>query len=157
MNLSRLALIGTASAALITLTACGSQDAEESATAASDGPRMIERSAPQRNAEPAAQIAPEEDFRVIPRLEGQLEERGLGMDVIIDASSKRAYGESLRWIAEDVSREQMASLERSIRFIHMYHPAVLGQEARMLSVIDGKTGNEVITMATEVAAKRRSR
>ncbi|MDT8437966.1 MAG: hypothetical protein RQ729_03015 [Wenzhouxiangellaceae bacterium] len=138
----------------LTLTACG-KDEPAAPETASSGPSMVERAAPRQQNQPAAQVSQDEDFRVMPRVEGQLDGDGMGLDVIIDASSKRAYAESLRWIAEDASKEQMASLERSIRFIHMYHPSVLGQEARMLDVINGKTGNEVIAMATEVSQKRR--
>lgn len=157
MNLSRFVLTSLAAAAAMALVGCSGEEPAETEKAAADGPSMIERSAPQQAQRPVAQISEDEDFRVMPRVEGALEEEGMGLDVIIDASSKRAYGESLRWIAEDVSSEQMASLERSIRFIHMYHPAVLGQESRMFDAIDGKTGNEVIAMASELITKRGSR
>jgi len=139
------------------LAGCGKEEPQTEVTEDQDRPRMVERQAPRREAraEPAAQTQPDEDFRVIPKLEAGSEEEGMGLDLIIDASSKQAYAESLRWMAQDASREQIASLERSVRYIHMYDPSVLGREERMLEIINGKTGNEVIAHAATIAQRRR--
>ncbi|MDT8450206.1 MAG: hypothetical protein RQ847_08515 [Wenzhouxiangellaceae bacterium] len=146
----------TASAALL-LTGCGSEEPEQSESVPETSPRMIERDAPRRD-EPDATPETEpakDDFRVVPDVEGALEEEGMGLDVIIDASSKQAYAESLRWIAEDASKDQVQQLEGAIRYIHMYDPSVFGNEERMLKVIDGKTGQEVIEYATRLRNERR--
>lgn len=144
-------------AVAVSLGGCGKDEPSAESTAEPDRPAMVERQAPRREAraEPAAQTQPDEDFRVIPRLEPGSEEEGMGLDLIIDASSKQTYAESLRWIAQDASREQIASLERSVRYIHMYDPSVLGREDRMLQFINGKTGNEVIAHAETIAQRRR--
>lgn len=151
-----LAALLAATAALI-VAGCGSEEPEQSDAAQEPAPRMIEREAPRRSEpEPAPSSEPaEEDFRVVPDVDGALEEDGMGLDVIIDASSKQAYADSLRWISEDASKDQVQKLESAIRYIHMYDPAVFGNEERMLNVIDGKTGQEVIEYATRLRNERR--
>lgn len=153
-------IIPTAIAAAALLVAgCGNDEqAEQAEQAAETGesPRMIQREAPRSAPGPE----PEEDrksadFRVVPDLEGKLEQDGMGLETIIDASSKQAYAESLRWIAEDVSQQQYESLERSLRMIQAYDSSVLGNEKRFLESIDGKTGQEVIDRATQLIQNRR--
>ena len=92
---------------------------------------------------------------MVPNLEGRLEKDGLGLETIIDASSKKAYADSLAWIAEDVSAEQYKQLERSLRYIRVYDSSVLGNEQRFLELIDGKTGQELIDRASRLIAERR--
>lgn len=158
-NIRSLAAAFAASAALL-LGGCGGDEPEQAETVQDEAaPRMIERDAPSRNrSEPEPVTEPaDEDFRVVPKMDGALEEDGMGLDVIIDASSKRAYADSLRWIAEDASKEQFDDLERSIKYIHMFDPSVFGNEERLLEAIDGKTGHEVIEHATSLMRERRSR
>jgi len=145
------------SAFALILAGCGGDEEAESVAEESSAPSMIQRSAPKpAERQPTAIISEsEEDFRVMPRLEGAAEEEGLGLETIIDASSKQAYADSLRWIAQDTTKQQFAELERSIRFIHMYDPSILGQESRMLQTIDGMTGAEIIARAQEINRRRR--
>lgn len=143
------------------LGGCGKDEAEQATVETDNSPRMIQREAPRRTAtpEPAATLAEDKatDFRVVPRLEGQLEEDGLGLEAIIDASSKHAYAESMAWIAEDVSTDQYKRLERSLRYIQTYDTSVLGNEQRFLQFIDGKTGQELIDRASRLIAERGQR
>lgn len=155
----RLSIITTVSALLLLSAGCSDDPApNEQTETETSSPEMVQREAPgepERQESPST-TSPETDFRVMPRVSGQLEEDGMGLDTIIDASSKRAYAESLRWIAEDASQEQMQQLERSIRFIHMYDSSIMGSEERLMGTIDGMTGNEIISRATELQKQRRS-
>lgn len=139
------------------IAGCGNdpaEDADQPATA--ESPRMIEREAPRRPASPEPETSQSAtDFRVVPDLEGKLEEDGMGLDTIIDGSSKTAYAESMAWIAEDVSAEQYDRLERSLRYIRSYDSSVLGNEQRFLATIDGKTGQELIDRANRLLQERR--
>ncbi len=154
---SRISLLAII-AVVVGLTVSGCSKDEQAAEPASESerPAMVERQAPLRETrQEPSNTDPEPDFRVIPKLNPGIDEDGMGLDLIIDASNKDAYAQSLRWIAEDASREQLARLERSVRYIHMYDSAVLGREERMLQLIDGKTGNEVIEHAARIAQNRR--
>jgi len=145
------------SAASLALTGC-SNDEEVETGSSDDTPQMIERQAPARQASTASESAPtrdKDDFRVMPRIDGSLEDDGMGLETIIDASNKQAYADSLEWIAEDVSKQQFDRLESSIRYIHMYDSSVFGDENKLMSVIDGKTGNEVIEHAKQIRDRRR--
>src|SRR6056297_3168570 len=136
---------------------CSEDASVENAEEVASAPRMVERQAPVRTAptRTASQAAGQDDFRVVPQLDGSLEEDGMGLDVIIDASSKQAYADSLEWISQDASKEQFSRLENAIRYMHMYDPAVLGREAELLATLDGKTGHEVIARAQELMKERR--
>lgn len=141
----------------ILLTGCGGDEPAEQETAAGEAPQMIQRGAPRRNAavEPEPKPGSSNDFLVVPDLEGELEEPGLGLQTIIDASSKDAYAESLRWISQDVSASQYQSLEKSLRYIKAFDSSVMGSEKRFLDSIDGMTGQEIIDRASTLIANRR--
>ncbi|HMB39751.1 MAG TPA: hypothetical protein VKO85_11780 [Wenzhouxiangellaceae bacterium] len=136
------------------MTGCGGDESAEQETAVSDSPQMIQREAPRRKAAVEEQPAASNDFLVVPDLEGQLTEDGLGLQTIIDASSKDAYAESLRWISQDVSPEQYQALERSLRYIKAFDSSVMGSEKRFLEAVDGKTGQEIIDRAAELVSRR---
>ena len=140
------------------INGCGEDQAEQAAET-ENSPQMIQREAPKRSpsSERTETIVEDDatDFRVVPNLEGRLEEDGLGLETIIDASSKKAYADSMAWIAEDVSAKQYDQLERSLRYIQAYDSSVLGSEQRLLRLIDGKTGQELIDRASRLIAERR--
>lgn len=152
-NLFKSALALSVSVTL--LTGCGGDEPTEQETAARESPQMIQRDAPRRTAEVETQAAPSNDFLVVPRLEGELEQDGLGLETIIDASSKDAYAESLRWISQDVSASQYERLEQSLRYIKAFDSSVLGSEERFLETVDNKTGQELIDRAGKLIAERR--
>lgn len=137
------------------LTGCGGDESTEQETAVSESPQMIQREAPRRTAEVETPAPESRDFLVVPDLEGQLAEDGLGLETIIDASSKDAYAESLRWISQDVSADQYKRLEQSLRYIKAFDSSVRGSEKRFLESIDGKTGQEIIDRAGKLIAERR--
>jgi len=137
------------------LTGCGGDEPAEQETAAGDSPQMIQREAPRRTTVVEPQPEASNEFLVVPDLEGELEEDGLGLETIIDASSKDAYADSLRWISQDVSAAQYKRLEQSLRYIKAFDSSVLGSEKRFLETIDGKTGQELIDRASKLIAERR--
>jgi hypothetical protein len=144
-------------AAIASITAgCGGDDGEAEQQLADDGPAMIERQAP-AEPRPTARAPQQQDdeFDVTPNLDGRLEQDGMGLETIINAGSRSAYTESLRWISEDVSANQYRNLERSLKYIQAYDPSVLGSEQRMLEVVDGMTGQEVIERAQTLMQQRR--
>ena len=149
------ALLVLFSAALT--TGCG-EEPEQQAEQPENDAAMIEREAPQRPSGTEEQAQSDQDatdFRVVPRLEGKLEEAGMGLETIIDASNKQAFADSMSWIAEDVSQQQYKRLERSLRYIQAYDSSVLGNEQRFLELIDGKTGQELIDRAGRLLQDRR--
>jgi len=95
--------------------------------------------------------------RFVPDVEGQLEAAGGGLQSIIDGSSPNAFNESLQWIASDTSAEQYRELESAIRFLNVYDPAVLGNDAKMRERLNGLTGQEVIDLAAQVSKQRSGR
>lgn len=144
-------------AASLALTGCG-KDEETETGSPDNSPQMVERQAPARQASTASESSTAKDkdnFRVMPKMEGSLEEDGMGLETIIDASNKQAYADSLEWIAEDVSKQQFDRLESSIRYIHMYDSSVFGNENKLMSLIDGKTGKEIIDHAKQLRDQRR--
>ena len=154
---SKFYILVLISAASLALTGC-SKDEEAETSSSDNSPQMIERQAPARQPSTASEpdtAKDEADFRVIPKLDGSLEEDGMGLETIIDASNKRAYADSLQWIAEDVSKQQFDRLESSIRYIHMYDSSVFGDESKLMTLIDGKTGKEIIDHAKQIRAQRR--
>lgn len=156
---SRFALTGIAFAfAAALLSGCSGDDDSRSEASQSESPRMIERDTPERNRDrnaPATVESDEADFAVMPDVQGSAQEEGLGLETVINAGNKQDYAQSLKWIAEDTSREQFERLETSIRFIHMYDASVYGDESKLLAAIDGKTGNEIIAYADAMIQQRR--
>lgn len=136
------------------LTGCGDDETGQRETEVPDSPQMTQREAPRRSAVVVEKPDESNDFLVVPDLEGQLAEDGLGLQTIIDASSKDAYAESLRWISQDVSADQYQALERSLRYIKAFDSSVMGNEKRFLETVDGKTGQEVIDWAAELVSRR---
>jgi hypothetical protein len=153
----RLSVITTVSALLLLSTGCSDDPApNEQTDTETSSPEMVKREAPADSTRTTGTASAQEDFSVVPDVSGRLEQEGAGLDTVIDASSKQAYAESLRWIAEDASQEQMRRLERSIRFIHMYDPTIYTSEQRLMDRIDGMTGAEIIELAREMQQQRES-
>jgi hypothetical protein len=153
----RLSVITTVSALLLLSTGCSDDPApNEQTDTETSSPEMVQREAPADSTRTTGTASAQEDFSVVPDVSGRLEQEGAGLDTVIDASSKQAYAESLRWIAEDASQEQMRRLERSIRFIHMYDPTIYTSEQRLMDRIDGMTGAEIIELAREMQQQRES-
>lgn len=160
------AVLALAAAGLI-LTACSSEPEQEPEAEARSAPQPAPRDVPQRQArEPRMNNAPEmEDvpptrdarYTFVPKIDGELEEDGLGLQVILDGSSKQAFEESLEWVAADASQKQYSRLEMALRYLHTYDPQVMGSADRMHQRVDGMTAEEVINLAQTLNQERVSR
>jgi len=153
-NLNRILVI-TMTAAF--LAACGDKPAPDSGDNESSSPQMIERKASGAEAEQAEQAQfkqPSTTNQALIDNEGRLAEDGSGLELVINATDAAEFSDSLRWIAEDSSKEQFDRLETALRVIRTYHPQVLGSEERMLQLVDGKTGNELIVESVRVMQNR---
>lgn len=149
------------------LTACSSEPDQEPETTAQAAPQPAPRDVPERRSrEPRMTNAPEIDevpvprdtrYTFVPKLEGELEEDGLGLQVILDGSSKEAFEESLQWVAADASNTQYKQLERALRYLNTYDPRVMGDSDRMRQRVDGMTAEEVINLAHSLNQVRVSR
>lgn len=150
------------------LTGCGGDPEPEPQAEPEPAVETTPRPAPIRRpgTEPSMATGPEDKpmppasearYQFVPQVEGQLEEAGAGLEMIIDASSQAAFNDSLALIAESTSAEQYGLLERSIRFINTYDQSVLADAARMREMLDGMTAQEVIDRANALAADRYNR
>ncbi|NKI34057.1 hypothetical protein HFP89_02605 [Wenzhouxiangella sp. XN79A] len=150
------------------LAGCGSDPEPEPQAEPDTAMETAPRPAPIRRpgTEPAMATGPEEKpmpsvadarYQYVPKVEGQLEDDGTGLEMIVDGSSQAAFNDSLALIAESTSAAQYSSLERSIRFINTYDQSVLGNPERMREMFDGMTAQEIIDRAAALAEDRYNR
>lgn len=92
--------------------------------------------------------------QVVPDVDGQLETDGDGLQLFLDGTSDAAFRDTLAQVASGTSEAQYRDLERSIRFLVAYDPAVLGSPQRLRETVDGMTGEDVIARADELARAR---
>lgn len=164
----RTAMIFALAASMLLLSGCGgSQDTGDVETEETSV-EPVERPLPTRatRGDPSMATGPEEKempsasqarYQVIPRAEGTLAEDGNGLKMIIDASSAEALRDSLVLIGENTSADQYGELERALRFVTTYDPAVLGEPGLMRQAVDGMTAEEVIQHAREISRRRYQR
>ncbi|MFN2333206.1 MAG: hypothetical protein ABR550_02115 [Wenzhouxiangellaceae bacterium] len=148
------------------LIACSSEpEPELESTAGNDSPQLAPRSQPAEKPADSGLVRTSDNlptatggarYTVVPKLEGELEQAGNGLQLMIDGTSEAAYNQSLEWIAEASSKEQYASLESAIRYISIYDARILRNKQRMLEVFDGMTGEQIEALAGEIQ-KTRSR
>lgn len=144
---------------------CGSEEpapVEESAQAgqeqSADSEReIVRRSERQEQAQALPRRDREDPEKKVPRAEGQAEEDGYGLTMIVDGSSPQAFAESLDLIAMDSSQEQYRKLDASLRFLATYDTAAWSGLPNLYKTLDGMTGEEIIERAEDMRDKRRSR
>ncbi|MBY6205477.1 hypothetical protein [Halomonas denitrificans] len=117
----------------------------------SSGPPVRMATGPERQSLPNAADA---RYQVVPKVEGQLDSEGEGLETILDATSDAAFRQSLNDVAASTSAEQYGELEQAIRFLLAYDPAVLGSSEQLRDLVDGMTGAEVIARAKGLAETR---
>ncbi|NEZ04089.1 hypothetical protein G4Y73_07975 [Wenzhouxiangella sp. XN201] len=150
---------------LVLAVACGQSEepAVEAETEAAqeqstDSDREIRRSAERE--EPAElprrdQVDPE---KKIPRMEGEAEEEGYGLTMVVDGSSPQAFQESLELIAMDTTSSQYQQLDAALRYLGTYDSSAWGGGMSALyKSLDGMTGEEIIQRAQEMRQERRNR
>jgi hypothetical protein len=94
--------------------------------------------------------------RELPRFQGELEEDGYGLSMIVDGTSPEAFRQSLELIASDTSATQYQNLNSSIQYLHTYS---LGTRdlASFYQTLDSLSGEEIIQRAQEQRQRRRGR
>ena len=144
---------------------CGSEEpapAEESTQAAqeqsTDNERdIVRRSDRQEESQPLPRRDSQDPERKVPRIEGQAQEEGYGLTMVVDGSSPEAFSESLELIAMDTSQEQYQRLDASLRYLATYDTAAWSGLPNLYKTLDGMTGEEIIERAIEMREKSRSR
>lgn len=148
---------------LLLAAACGQDEEpaveEETEVAqeqqSTDDGREIRRSSERE--EPAElprrdQVDPE---KKIPRMQGEAEEEGYGLTMVVDGSSPQAFQESLELIAMDTTPEQYRQLDSALRYLGTYDPAAWSGMPALYESLDGMTGEEIIERARERREARR--
>ena len=85
------------------------------------------------------------------RKTGELAHDGTGLIMVISAIDKDDFNQSLSLIAQETNSEQYQALESSLRYLKHNNGWVQGKDDRLMQLVDGKTGEEVIEMAVNLA------
>jgi hypothetical protein len=146
------------------LVACSSADDNEPpATESSTVPapeiraaRQESRTAAQTRTNPPtlAELDDEKPLLEAARLHGASEAPGTGLDLLIFASDRREYRESLALIAENSSDEQYQQLDAALRWLLINDPSIMNDEQRLFTAINGKSGSEILEMVVEKLGQR---
>lgn len=140
-------------ATMLLLIACRSEQAQEPEPAV----ETVETPAPRTEPAREPSRTPEPGAPVVPRSEGQLEEAGYGLALIVDGTSTASFHESLELIASETSQEQYQSLDAAIRYLQVYSPHAWGGRDSLYASLDGMTGEEIIAQAGELQRQRSQR
>ncbi|WP_376695254.1 hypothetical protein [Wenzhouxiangella sp. EGI_FJ10305] len=140
---------------------CGSDEqppTEETTQAAqeetADNEREIVRRS-ERQEEPESPSRREEDpEKRIPRVQGETEEEGYGLTMVVDGSTPEAFQESLELIAMDTSKDQYRRLDSALRFLGTYDTAAWKGLPNLYQTLDGMTGEEIIERAQKKREER---
>lgn len=144
---------------------CGSEEpapAEDTQQAAQEQPadndrQVVRRSERQQESQPLPRRDTQDPEKKVPKIEGQAQEEGYGLTMIVDGSSPEAFAESLELIAMDTTEEQYRDLDSALRFLATYDTAAWSGLPNLYKTLDGMTGEEIIERAKEMRAERRSR
>lgn len=144
---------------------CGADEqppAEETTEAAQEQPADSERDVVRRGEreqepEPLERRDTVNPEKKIPRIEGEAEEEGYGLTMVLDGTSPEAFQESLELIAMDTSREQYRQLDSALRFLGTYDTAAWSGLPNLYKTLDGMTGEEIIERARKMRKDKRSR
>lgn len=143
---------------------CGSDEqppAEESTQAAQEQPAETDREVVRRSErqQEESQPLPRRDDvdpeKRIPRMEGEAQEEGYGLTMVVDGSSAEAFQESLELIAMDTSQAQYRQLDSALRFLATYDTAAWSGLSNLYKTLDGMTGEEIIQRARDLREERR--
>ena len=84
-----------------------------------------------------------------PRLRGSSETDAGGLDLVIFASGRQEYRDSLRLIAEGSTDTQFQQLDAALRWLLINDPSIMNNEQRLFDTVNGKTGNQVLELVAE--------
>ena len=143
---------------------CGADDPaptekpeEKAQTQSSDSGRKIVRRGERQDREPESlqrrdSVDPE---KKIPRVEGEAQEEGYGLTMVLDGSSPQAFQESLELIAMDTSKAQYQKLDSALRFLGTYDTAAWSGLPSLYKSLDGLTGEDIIERARKLREEKR--
>lgn len=143
---------------------CGSDEqppAEETTQNAQEQPAKSERDIARRserqkeNTEPLPRRDEVDPEKRIPRVQGEAQEDGYGLTMVVDGSSPQAFQESLELIGMDTSEEQYQNLDAALRFLATYDTAAWSGLANLYKTLDGMTGEEIIERAQKMREDKR--
>ncbi len=142
------------------LAGCQSDSTPEAEATAETAParervseRRVVRQQPQpQQEEPLPSLL--DPARELPRFQGELEEDGYGLSMIVDGSSPEAFRQSLELIADESSTTQYQILSSAIHYLQTYS---LGTRdlASFYATLDNMSGEEIIQRAQEERQNRR--
>ncbi len=133
------------------------QPAQALETAPAQTDRTVRRS---RQEEPQPLPRPDDvdPSKKIPRIQGEAQQDGFGLTMIVDGSSPQAFAESLELMAMDTTQEQYRQLDSALRFLGTYDPnSWSGGMTSLYQSLDGLTGEEIIERARTLRDNRRRR
>lgn len=133
--------------------ATASVQAEEASQTRVVRERQAERSQPAPTATETQRPSLTDPARQLPRLQGELDSDGYGLNMIIDGSSPDAFLQSLEIIASDSSRQQFQTFQSSLQYLQAYSMDG-GNLATFYQTLDGRTAEEVIEMAANRRVRR---
>ena len=148
-------------ASVLLLAGCG-KEPEPVAEPESTGSalELPQRAAPRADRNrPAATpevVQPEDDqpLSAAPRIKGESPVPGDGLNLVIFASDRQEYNESLRMIAEQTSDTQFQQLDAALRYLMINDPSIMNNEQRLFETINGKTAMEVLQMTADLVNNR---
>ncbi len=153
-----LSLILSALPLLLFLSACGSDDSQESTTETSIASKAPDRDRTTRRAArntPRPIVNPNEDpAKKIPKITAQGEQEGYGLTLIVDGSSPEAFAESLALIASDTSAQQYRQLDSAVRYLQVYSSDGWAGLPGFYERLNGMTGEEIIARANRLKEER---
>jgi len=159
--MKRTHLVGILLVSLLLLGCSEDQDADSAQAENESSEISVNRSAPSRTARapaaPAAAPSVDEPLISAPRLKGQAETSdGSGMDMIIYASDRREYQESLQLIAEQSTDQQFQQLDAALRYLMINDPSIMNKEQLLFEFVNGKTGTEIMQATADLLKARDS-
>ena len=153
-----LILIVMALPMLLFLSACGSDDSQESTTETSTASKAPDRDRTTRRVArntPPPIVNPNEDpAKKIPKITAQGEQEGYGLTLIVDGSSPEAFAESLALIASDTSEQQYRQLDSAVRYLQVYSSDGWAGLPGFYERLNGMTGEEIIARANRLKEER---
>lgn len=151
-------------AVALLVVGCGQSDepAAEQPEQAAEQPtaqpeRQIRRSTQREEAPELPRRENEDPGKKIPRIEGEAEQEGYGLTMVVDGSTPQAFQESLELIAMDTTSDQYSQLDSALRFLGTYDQNSWAGLDNLYKSLDGMTGEEIIERARQLREERRRR
>jgi len=118
-------------------------------------PRQAPRSTRGSDVPHVSELDADKPLLEAPRLRGGGEsESSDGLDLVLFASDRTEYRDSLRLIAENSSDEQFQQLDAALKWLLINDTSIMNDEQRLFETINGMTGTEVLALVAQRLADR---